>query len=546
MSINKLFELYQKKMKAKGRDNNVFSFLILLYFLIFIISSANSILSFPLQKKNDHLNHPIMYLMTEEERENFLGLRSKTEKEQFMNLFWQKRDPDLTTYDNEYKIEFEKRVAFTNRYFSTCKKKGWKSDRGKVYVLLGPPTETEIERNPVKPGEPKSEVWIYHNIKTGLKFKNLRICFVDEDGNGDYKLSVPRSYGLEDIALQTVRSKDEGFIFSFSIANKNSLKLNTFSSHSITSKSFDISPIKDLHSIVDIVHIRRIFHIDQKPLLPPSNLMQKYDAILPQFQIDFFQKTPYLSYIPITFKLYYRDFIYKKLGTKNYATMDISALLYDKNGTLVNFIGDRVSFGLSKKDKIGDLGEKSFNYQMVMTAPSGEYILHLFVIDKVDKMKTRYVANWVRDIEVPCCEKSSIRISSLILSNQIENILPDQMYLIKKQHPYIFGNLKIIPNVSRTFYMRGNLSVFFQIFNNNISTKNQLNSYKIDYIFYKDGRFFSKAPSQITPKTKGTIRNILINFKLINFTHGKYTLGIKVSDRNSNKTASNEIDFIIK
>ena len=116
-----------------------------------------------------------MYLMTEGEREIFIGLRSKAAKEQFTNLFWQKRDPDLTTYDNEYKIEFEKRVAFTNRYFSTCNKKGWKSDRGKVYVLLGPPTETEIERNPVKPGEPKSEVWIYHNIKTGPKFKNSKL-----------------------------------------------------------------------------------------------------------------------------------------------------------------------------------------------------------------------------------------------------------------------------------------------------------------------------------------------------------------------------------
>jgi hypothetical protein len=235
-----------------------------------------------------------------------------------------------------------------------------------------------------------------------------------------------------------------------------------------------------------------------------------------------------------------------KRDATNYATMDVLALLYDKNSNLINFVGNQVSFGLEKKEKIGDIGDKSFTYQIGMTAPSGEYKLHLFVIDKVDKMITRYVANWVRDIKVPCYKESDISISSLILSTQIKNIPPDKMYLLKKQHPYIFGNLKIIPNVSRTFHMMGNLSVFFQIFNNNISAKKQLNSYKIDYIFYKDGRFFSKAPSQITPKTKGMIRNILINFKLINFTYGKYTLSIKVSDRNGNKTASNKIDFIIK
>lgn len=484
--------------------------------------------------------------MTEGEREIFLGLRSKAAKEEFIRLFWQKRNPDLTTDDNDFKKEFEKRVVFTDRYFSTCKKDGWMSDRGKVYILLGPPTETEIERNPVKPGEAKSEVWIYHNIKTGSKFKNLRICFVDEDGNGDYKLSISRSYGLEDIALQTIGTKDEGFIFCFSTNHKKSDTVNTFSSYSINSKSFNISPMIDSHSIADIVHIRRIFHISQKHSFPLSNSTQKYDALLPEFQIDYFQETPDLTYLPITFKLYYRDFIYKKRDATNYATMDVLALLYDKNSNLINFVGNQVSFGLEKKEKIGDIGDKSFIYQIGMTAPSGEYKLHLFVIDKVDKMITRYVANWVRDIKVPCYKESDISISSLILSTQIKNIPPDKMYLLKKQHPYIFGNLKIIPNVSRTFHMMGNLSVFFQIFNNNISAKKQLNSYKIDYIFYKDGRFFSKAPSQITPKTKGMIRNILINFKLINFTYGKYTLSIKVSDRNGNKTASNKIDFIIK
>jgi len=462
------------------------------------------------------------------------------ERQQFISYFWQKRDPDLTTSINEFKVEFEKRIVFANRYFSTPQKEGWESDRGKVYILLGQPTE--IKRNPPQAGYPRSEVWIYNNIKCRSKFKNLRICFLDDERNGDYKLSIPRSYGLEEVPLQSIGTEEQRFTFSISFNLKAPSYPKPFRSYLKSSKTFITSPMEDLHQVADVIHIWRLLHISATPPFPLPSSERKYTHILPQFQTDFFQDAKGLSYIPITIKLYYRDFAYIKRDIKNYATMDVFALLYNKKNNLLNLFGNRVSFGLSEGEKIENLGDKSFNYQMGIIAPYGEYKLHLHVIDKVSNS---YKANWIEEIKVPRWKKAALSLSSLILSNQTENIPTEKMYRIKGKQPYILSNFKIIPNVSKAFKQRGNLSVFFQIYNTAPSPKNSLKSYKIDYIFYKDGRFFSKAPPQFPPATKTKESSILVNFRLINFYSGKYTLEVRVSDRKNNNTASKKIDFVI-
>lgn len=541
MNNNKALIIPLTSFKANKKVSKRLLSLPLLAFFLFSLLLFYNVPLHPQQKEAEWLNQPITYLISPEERQIILGLQSPTEKEQFIRHFWQNRDPDLTTSINEFKVEFEKRVAFANRYFSTPQKEGWKSDRGKVYILLGQPTE--IKRNPPQAGAPRSEVWIYNNIKCRSKFKNLRICYVDDAKDGDHKLSIPRSFGLEEVPLQSIGKEEQRFGISFSFNLKAPGYPKPFRSYVKSSKTFVTSPMEDLHHVADVIHIWRLLHITAKPPFPLPPSKQKYAHILPQFQTDFFQQSERLSYIPITIKLYYRDFAYIKRELKNYATMDVLALLYNKKGYLVNLISNRVSFGLSEGEKIEYLGDKPFNYQMGMTAPCGEYKLHLLVIDKVCNS---YKANWIKEIKVPRWKKSDISLSSLILSNQTENIPTDKMYLIKGRQPYIFGNFKVIPNVSKIFKQRDNLSVFFKIYNPTLSSEGHLKSYKIEYIFYKDGRFFSKAPQHFPPASKMEESFILVNFRLINFYSGNYSLEVRVTDRKNNNSASEKIDFIIK
>ena len=92
--------------------------------------------------------------------------------------YWKQRDPTPDTEANELMEEYYRRVEFTNQNFSTFLE-GWKSDRGMVYILLGPPSE--IERHPFESGSKPYEIWTYYSV-------NRSVLFVDHTGLGDYRL----------------------------------------------------------------------------------------------------------------------------------------------------------------------------------------------------------------------------------------------------------------------------------------------------------------------------------------------------------------------
>ncbi len=106
---------------------------------------------------------------------------SPPERERLINQFWQERDPTPETVENELKEEFYHRVAFTIQHFSinSENKLGWGTDRGKIYIIYGPPSE--VQRRSVEIGANPFEVWYYKKI-------DRRFIFMDKSGTGDYKL----------------------------------------------------------------------------------------------------------------------------------------------------------------------------------------------------------------------------------------------------------------------------------------------------------------------------------------------------------------------
>ncbi|MDD8017673.1 MAG: GWxTD domain-containing protein [Bacteroidota bacterium] len=135
--------------------------------------------------------------MTEEELDKeFLQLRyiaSKNEIQQYSKLngvdakrravysFWESRDEDHTTAFNETRQEYLRRIAYANVQYKTGFKEGWKTDRGRVYIVYGPPDEVErhVNETDVKP----YEIWFYNSIQGGVQF-----IFGDRTGFSDYVL----------------------------------------------------------------------------------------------------------------------------------------------------------------------------------------------------------------------------------------------------------------------------------------------------------------------------------------------------------------------
>jgi GWxTD domain-containing protein len=113
------------------------------------------------------LNEDAVYLVSEQERIVFLSLQSDAEREMFIEQFWHRRDPTPGTPANEFKEEHYRRISYANQRFAGDVP-GWRTDRGRVYISLGPPDE--IESHPSK----QTEEWRYAKTRI-LRFSGPRL-----------------------------------------------------------------------------------------------------------------------------------------------------------------------------------------------------------------------------------------------------------------------------------------------------------------------------------------------------------------------------------
>lgn len=121
------------------------------------------------------------YIALRDETERYTKLKGVDAKRKALFEFWSSRDEDKTTPVNETKIEYFNRISFANNQYKTGFREGWKTDRGRVYVIYGKPDEVERHANEtdVKP----YEVWYYNSIQGGVQF-----IFGDRTGFSDYIL----------------------------------------------------------------------------------------------------------------------------------------------------------------------------------------------------------------------------------------------------------------------------------------------------------------------------------------------------------------------
>ena len=104
------------------------------------------------------LNEEAVYIITAEERQAFTGLRTDPDRNRFIEQFWLRRDPTPGTARNEYQEEHYRRIGYASGRFSGPQIPGWKTDRGRIYILYGPPDELEVHPATTR------EAWLYRFI----------------------------------------------------------------------------------------------------------------------------------------------------------------------------------------------------------------------------------------------------------------------------------------------------------------------------------------------------------------------------------------------
>jgi GWxTD domain-containing protein len=133
------------------------------------------------------------FLFTKHERQVFNNLASVDARNRFIKYFWDIRNPNPYSDDNEFKLEIEKRFDYVNSYLKEGNLPGWKTDRGRIYMLLGAPDLIEEKQVFNDPNLHGLIFWYY--TSTDLDYiqgsdMGLYILFTDESGTGRYYICV--------------------------------------------------------------------------------------------------------------------------------------------------------------------------------------------------------------------------------------------------------------------------------------------------------------------------------------------------------------------
>jgi len=147
---------------------------LLVFVLSFVSCSSKAIHKEPFE---DDFFEKTQIIMSRNEVKIYKHLPDKESREKFAEDFWKLRDPNPETDENENKIEFERRIEFADKWFreKVGSGRGWESDRGKVYILLGEPDERNTQQETIidRTNTEKRvlvEYWVYQYYRLSLRF----------------------------------------------------------------------------------------------------------------------------------------------------------------------------------------------------------------------------------------------------------------------------------------------------------------------------------------------------------------------------------------
>ncbi|MCP4581700.1 MAG: GWxTD domain-containing protein [candidate division Zixibacteria bacterium] len=152
------------------------------------------------EEEAKNFRNQVLYIATRDELKQYdaLPIHAKTN---FATAFWARRDPTPQTGINEFKLEHYERFRYVNEEYSSFRSSGstgngWRSDRGRVHIVYGPPSDEE--NFPSSLEELPWVRWNYDDVEGGVYF-----IFVDESGYGNYRMihstarSEPKDYNWE-------------------------------------------------------------------------------------------------------------------------------------------------------------------------------------------------------------------------------------------------------------------------------------------------------------------------------------------------------------
>ncbi len=500
---------------------------------------------FQLPEKFDKwLKEEVVYIITPGEKDVFLKLETDRERDLFIDEFWRQRDPTPGTFRNEAKEEHYKRIPFVNETFGKLSPlKGWQTDRGKTYIVLGSPYHMEkyhtIETYPI-------ELWYYHGDPKFGQPPVFRLLFFRRGGAGEYELYSPMSDGPKDLVHFVLNDPDQKTMLT-----ENFLMGTTQERFDSSVDALDREAYKILKNQVSYELAEAAFSNfpgrDGPQNRLPSEIMVQQMETLPHrkveddYAIDFLE---HKAVVEVSYSVHFMgnhnlvNVIQDPTGLffvnytivpdslsvdafqdKYFTNLRLSLRVTDTEGRTIFQRERNVPVELKEKE-LKLIGERPFHLCDFFPLIAGQYKLNLLMENTVTKEFTSFE----KDIYVP--DPDNLNMSMPIFSRLVYKDMPQGQAV----RAYQIGDVQIYPSLENIFHVKDTLYVFFQIFGMSFQQKEEG---ELKFVFFRGDQPFRTVRKKISEYESA--RDYLEEFSLEGFSDGQYVLKVSLLDKEGNE-----------
>jgi len=492
------------------------------------------------------LSEEVPYIITDTERSAFKKLGTDDEREAFIENFWERRNPNPESPENEFKEEYYRRIAYANEHYASGIP-GWKTDRGRIYIMYGPADEIDSHPSGGSYERPESEgggetstypfeQWRYRYID-GIG-TNIILEFVDTTMTGEYRLTmdpgekdallhVPGA-GLtmaEQMGMTGSNSKMDRFQRTDGMTIGQSMggtpeSMNEFTRLDLYSKIFQPPPVKfkDLKAVVTSKISANLLPFDARE--------------------DFIRVTDETVLTPITVQVANSDLQFQNKDGVMHGVLDIYIEITSLGGHIVNTYEKSLVLDVPEHEFQQYQGHRSL-FQYAIPLSPGRYKLSLVLKDDLNG----HMGSEEQGIIVPRFGEDKLTFSSLILADQIQPLPTSQV----GTGMFVIGGTKVRPSVNNTFTRDQRLGIYMQVYNLGIDDKTKKPSLDVNYEVTKDGKALLDQPEDAVNLKKASQQfTVVKTMGLRGLAPGKYMVQIKITDNIKKQTVSPTATFEVR
>ncbi len=455
------------------------------------------------------------YIITSQEKSVFKGLRTDDEREEFIEQFWERRNPEPGSLENIFKQNYYRRIVRANEAFTTAIP-GWRTDRGRIYTVYGPPDEIELHPHGgiIRWSEGQNDVetvpypfvrWFYRAMD-GVG-QNQVLIFADSTSAGDFRLAM--SPEDRDVPLRVYHHDSEQ-------AEAPKISVESF--------------LRPLHPPVPA----------KFPDLRAAIISGKLSPNPISFQVQTyaFPSTDETVLAVLTVQLPTQELQYQERNGAVQASIDVYGQIQSLGGHIVNAFEKTVAIGFHN-DGSTKVENHNLVFEEFLSLRPGRYRMSLALKDEASGRTGMLIAG----LEVPIFSSRLCISAPLMLADSVEPNMPPANDL----EPLVIGNTKVLPNLSQVFPRQGTLGAYLQIYGVGLDSYTHKPNLHVDYEVLKDGKPLIEEPED-PARLAGASTEFTIakNIPLKTLEPGTYTLQINIADNVGKKTITPSTIFYVR